>query len=172
MGRTELYLLDTDHEDNQPQDRHITHHLYGGDWENRFKQEMILGIGGIRALEEIGIRPDVFHLNEGHAAFAGLERLRKFIIDGKFSFAESLEIVRASSLFTTHTPVPAGHDSFLEDTLRTYMTHYPERLGITWEQFMDLGKLNPGDKDERFSMSYLAANLSQEVEWCKRLHGE
>lgn len=172
VGRTELYLLDTDHEDNQLQDRHITHHLYGGDWENRFKQEMILGIGGIRALEEIGIRPDVFHLNEGHAAFAGLERLRKLITDGKFSFVESMEIVKASSLFTTHTPVPAGHDSFPEDTLRTYMTHYPERLGITWEQFMDLGKLNPGDKDERFSMSYLAANLSQEMNGVSWLHGE
>ncbi len=172
VGRTELYLLDTDYEDNELQDRNITHHLYGGDWENRFKQEMILGIGGVRALEEIGIYPDVYHLNEGHAAFAGLERLRRFIVDNKFSFAETLEIVRASSLFTTHTPVPAGHDSFLEDTLRTYMAHYPERLGITWEEFMDLGKLNPGDETERFSMSYLAANLSQEVNGVSWLHGD
>ncbi|PKP39533.1 MAG: alpha-glucan family phosphorylase [Bacteroidetes bacterium HGW-Bacteroidetes-15] len=172
IGRTELYLLDTDYEDNQPQDRNITHHLYGGDWENRFKQEMILGIGGIRALEKIGIHPDVYHLNEGHAAFAGLERLRQFIVDTKFSFAESLELVRASSLFTTHTPVPAGHDSFPEDMLRTYMSHYPERLGITWEQFMDLGKLNPGDESERFSMSFLAANLSQEVNGVSWLHGD
>jgi glycogen phosphorylase/synthase len=172
IGRTELYLLDTDYEDNEAQDRTITHHLYGGDWENRFKQEMILGIGGVRALEKIGIYPDVFHLNEGHAAFAGLERLRSSIVNNKFSFAESLEIVRCSSLFTTHTPVPAGHDSFPEDMLRTYMTHYPERLGITWEQFMDLGKLNPGDETERFSMSYLAANLSQEVNGVSWLHGD
>ncbi len=172
IGRTELYLLDTDYEDNKPHDRTITHHLYGGDWENRFKQEMLLGIGGVRALEEIGIQPDVFHLNEGHAAFAGLERLRKYIVDNKFSFAEALEIVRASSLFTTHTPVPAGHDSFPEDMLRTYMTHYPDRLGITWEQFMDLGKLNPGDESERFSMSYLAANISQEVNGVSWLHGD
>jgi glycogen phosphorylase/synthase len=172
IGRTELYLLDTDYEDNQPQDRAITHHLYGGDWENRFKQEMILGIGGIRALEKIGIYPDIYHLNEGHAAFAGLERLRGLIVDTKLSFAESFEFVRSSSLFTTHTPVPAGHDSFPEDMLRTYMLHYPERLGITWEQFMDLGKLNPGDEHERFSMSYLAANLSQEVNGVSWLHGD
>ncbi len=172
IGRTELYLLDTDYEDNELSDRAITHHLYGGDWENRFKQEMILGIGGIRALEKIGITPSIFHLNEGHAAFAGLERLRSLIVDTKLSFAESLEMVRASSLFTTHTPVPAGHDSFPEDMLRTYMTHYPERLGITWEQFMDLGKLNPGDETERFSMSYLAANLSQEVNGVSWLHGD
>jgi phosphorylase/glycogen(starch) synthase len=172
VGRTELYLLDTDYEDNELQDRTITHHLYGGDWENRFKQEMILGIGGVRALEKIGIYPDVFHLNEGHAAFAGLERLRSSIVNNKFSFAESLELIRCSSLFTTHTPVPAGHDSFPEDMLRTYMSHYPERLGITWEQFMDLGKLNPGDETERFSMSFLAANLSQEVNGVSWLHGD
>lgn len=172
IGRTELYLLDTDYEDNQPQDRTITHHLYGGDWENRFKQEMVLGIGGTRALEKLDIHPDVYHLNEGHAAFTGLERLRQYIVDSKFSFAESLELVRASSLFTTHTPVPAGHDSFPEDMLRTYMAHYPDRLGITWEQFMDLGKLNPGDESERFSMSYLAANLSQEVNGVSWLHGD
>lgn len=172
VGRTELYLLDTDYEDNLPQDRAITHHLYGGDWENRFKQEMILGIGGIRALDEIGLEPDIYHLNEGHAAFAGLERLRKLIVDEKYSYAEAFELVRASSLFTTHTPVPAGHDSFPEDMLRTYMSHYPDRLGITWEQFMDLGKLNPGDETERFSMSYLAANLSQEVNGVSWLHGD
>ena len=172
IGRTELYLLDTDFEDNQPQDRTITHHLYGGDWENRFKQEMLLGIGGVRALHEIGIEPDVFHLNEGHAAFAGLERLRTVIGEEKFSFSEAVEIIRASSLFTTHTPVPAGHDSFPEDILRTYMAHYPERLGIEWEQFMNLGKLNPGDQTERFSMSHLAANLSQEMNGVSVLHGD
>lgn len=172
IGRTELYLLDTDFEDNSPEDRSITHHLYGGDWENRFKQEMVLGIGGVRALERMNINPNIFHLNEGHAAFAGLERLRSIIVDTKLSFAESMELVRASSLFTTHTPVPAGHDSFPEDMLRTYMAHYPERLGITWEQFMDLGKLNPGDETERFSMSYLAANLSQEVNGVSWLHGD
>ncbi len=172
IGRTELYLLDTDFEDNSPEDRAITHHLYGGDWENRFKQEMVLGIGGVRALEKIGIHSNIYHLNEGHAAFAGLERLRSIISETKLSFAESMELVRASSLFTTHTPVPAGHDSFPEDMLRTYMAHYPERLGISWVQFMDLGKLNPGDETERFSMSNLAANLSQEVNGVSYLHGD
>jgi phosphorylase/glycogen(starch) synthase len=172
VGRTELYLLDTDYEDNLQEDRVITHHLYGGDWENRFKQEMLLGIGGVRALNTIGVHPDVFHLNEGHAAFAGLERLRAQITNEKYSFSESLELVRASSLFTTHTPVPAGHDAFTEDILRTYMTHYPERLGITWEQFMNLGKMNSDDETERFSMSHLAANLSQEINGVSWLHGE
>jgi phosphorylase/glycogen(starch) synthase len=172
VGRTELYLLDTDYEDNQAEDRTITHHLYGGDWENRFKQEMILGIGGIRALEKIGLTPDIYHLNEGHAAFAGLERLRSLMGEKNLSFPEALELVRTSSLFTTHTPVPAGHDSFPEDILRTYMAHYPSRLGISWIQFMDLGKLNPGDETERFSMSHVAANLSQEVNGVSWLHGE
>jgi phosphorylase/glycogen(starch) synthase len=172
VGRTELYLLDTDFEDNISEDRFITHHLYGGDWENRFKQEMLLGIGGVRALKILGVDSDVFHLNEGHAAFAGLERLRSLIVDERFSFPESLEMVRASSLFTTHTPVPAGHDSFAEDILRTYMSHYPDRLGITWDQFMDLGKINSGDVTERFSMSHLAANLSQEMNGVSMLHGD
>jgi phosphorylase/glycogen(starch) synthase len=133
---------------------------------------MLLGIGGVRALNTIGVHPDVFHLNEGHAAFAGLERLRAQITNEKYSFSESLELVRASSLFTTHTPVPAGHDAFTEDILRTYMTHYPERLGITWEQFMNLGKMNSDDETERFSMSHLAANLSQEINGVSWLHGE
>ncbi len=172
VGRTELYLLDTDFEDNMQQDRMITHHLYGGDWENRFKQEMLLGIGGVRALKQIGVHPDIYHLNEGHAAFAGLERLRAFITDEKFSFSEAMELVKSSSLFTTHTPVPAGHDAFSEDMLRTYMSHYPDRLGIEWDQFMNLGRMNPNDATEKFSMSHLAANLSQEVNGVSWLHGE
>lgn len=171
VGRTELYLLDTDFEDNQIQDRAITHHLYGGDWETRFKQEMVLGIGGVRALEELGLEFDVYHLNEGHAAFAGLERLRLAMQEEKYSFEEALELVRSSSLFTTHTPVPAGHDAFPEDMIRTYMTHYPSRLGISWEHFMSLGKYNPQDLTERFSMSVLAINLSQEANGVSRLHG-
>ncbi|HPD95505.1 MAG: alpha-glucan family phosphorylase [Bacteroidales bacterium] len=172
VGRTDLYLLDTDFEDNQPADRTITHHLYGGDLENRFKQEMVLGVGGIRALKELKIEANIFHLNEGHAAFTGLERLRTFILNDKLSYYEALEVVRATSLFTTHTPVPAGHDVFPEDLLRSYMAHYPERLKITWDQFMDLGRMNPGDPKEKFSMSHLAINLSQEVNGVSWLHGE
>lgn len=171
VGRIELYLLDTDFEDNSPSDRTITHQLYGGDNENRFKQELLLGIGGIRALKELGIEANLFHCNEGHAAFIGLERLYYYINDKNLTFSEALEIVRASTLFTTHTPVPAGHDSFEEDMVRMYMAHYPERLKINWTQFMGLGKVNALDPHERFSMSYLAANLSQEVNGVSRLHG-
>lgn len=112
VGRTPLYLLDTDFEDNAQEDRSITHQLYGGDWENRLKQEMLLGIGGIRALRLLGIEADVYHCNEGHAAFIGLERMREYVTEENLSFEEAREVVRASSLFTTHTPVPAGHDSF------------------------------------------------------------
>ena len=172
VGRTELYLLDTDFEDNLIQDRSITHHLYGGDLENRFKQEMVLGIGGVRALKALGIDADVFHLNEGHAAFIGLERLRGYIWGEKLAFNEAVEVVRSSSLYTTHTPVPAGHDAFPEEMVRVYMAHYPERLKINWEQFMDLGRTIPGDSSLKFSMSNLAATLSQEINGVSWLHGE
>lgn len=172
VGRIPLYLLDTDIPENIPADRFITHQLYGGDWENRFKQEFLLGIGGIRLLESIGAKPLVYHLNEGHAAFAGLERLRQLVQSYKLSFNEALEVVRASSLFTTHTPVPAGHDHFSEDYLRTYMPHYADRLGVTWETFMSLGKINPTDPHEAYSMSVLAAKLSQEINGVSRLHGK
>jgi len=172
VGRVELYLLDTDLEDNLPEDRSITYQLYGGDWENRLKQEIILGIGGIRALRALNISDDVYHCNEGHAAFIGLERLREYVMNNNLMFAEAMEVVRGSSLFTTHTPVPAGHDSFSENMLRTYMSHYPDRLKISWEQMMMLGKNNPNDANEKFSMSYLAANLSQEINGVSWLHGE
>jgi glycogen phosphorylase/synthase len=172
VGRIPLYLLDTDIPENPSVDRFITHQLYGGDWENRFKQEFLLGIGGIRLLDALGITPAVYHLNEGHAAFTGLERLRKLVQDNKLSFNEALEVVRASSLFTTHTPVPAGHDHFSEDMLRTYMPHYADRLGIGWDTFMSLGKMNPASSEEQYSMSVLATKLSQEVNGVSRLHGK
>lgn len=169
IGRTKLYLLDTDTDDNQEQDRYITSQLYGGDTELRFKQEMILGVGGIRALHALKIYPDLYHCNEGHAAFIGLERLRLLRTKRNLKFDEALEIIRASTLFTTHTPVPAGHDVFDENLMRVYMSHYPERLKITWEELMQLGKLKPEDK---FSMSFLAANLSQEINGVSKLHGD
>ena len=172
VGRVELYLLDTDYEDNQEADRSITHFLYGGDWENRLKQEILLGIGGIRALRKLGIEADVYHCNEGHAAFTSLERLREYVADGQLSFAEAMEVVRASSLFTTHTPVPAGHDSFSEGMLKTYFWFVPDRLKITWEQMLALGRINANDPNEKFSMSFLAANLSQEVNGVSWLHGK
>ncbi|MEE4196886.1 MAG: alpha-glucan family phosphorylase [Bacteroidales bacterium] len=172
VGRNVLYLLDTDFEDNLPEDRAITHHLYGGNIENRLKQELLLGVGGIRILNKLGIEPEVYHCNEGHAAFIGIERINHLIHKEKLSFAEALEVVRSGSLFTTHTPVPAGHDLFPENLLRSYIAHYPERLKISWEQLMGLGRINPQDVQEKFSMSVLAANLSQEVNGVSMLHGE
>ncbi|HER09162.1 MAG TPA: alpha-glucan family phosphorylase [Bacteroides sp.] len=172
VGRVPLYLLDTDYEANQADDRTITHNLYGGDNENRLKQEILLGIGGIRALRTIGVETDLYHCNEGHAAFIGLERLREYIQTENMTYPEAMEVVRASSLFTTHTPVPAGHDSFDEDLMRKYVAHYPERLKITWNQFMNLGRYHPNNKDEKFSMSVLAVKLSQEVNGVSRLHGK
>lgn len=171
VGRVELYLLDTDFEDNQEGDRCITHYLYGGDWENRLKQELLLGLGGIQALRKLNISADVYHCNEGHAAFTGLERLREYVENENLAFSEAMEVVRASSLFTTHTPVPAGHDAFTENLLRGYLSYFPDRLKITWEQLLALGRINAGDPNEKFSMSFLAANLSQEVNGVSWLHG-
>jgi phosphorylase/glycogen(starch) synthase len=172
IGRTELYLLDTDIENNIEEDRAITHHLYGGDWENRLKQEILLGIGGIRALTKLGIDADVFHCNEGHAAMIGFERIHHLMQKYSLKFYEAREVVRASSLFTTHTPVPAGHDSFDESLLRKYISHYPERFHISWERIVGLGRMNPVDTNEKFSMSCLAVNLSQEVNGVSWLHGK
>lgn len=172
VGRTDLYLLDTDYEANSPEDRQVTYHLYGGDWENRLKQELLLGVGGIRALRNLGINPQIYHCNEGHAAFTGLERLREYIQEDNLDFSEALEVVRSSSLFTTHTPVPAGHDAFDEGLLRKYIGHYPQRLKVDWETMMGLGKVNGNDVNEKFSMSFLAANLSQNVNGVSMLHGD
>ena len=172
VGRTDLYLLDADYEANLEEDRQITYYLYGGDWENRLKQEMLLGIGGIRALVKMGIKQEVYHCNEGHAAFIGLVRIRNLTSKKHLSFSEAMEVIRSSSLFTTHTPVPAGHDAFPEYMIRQYMSHYPDVLGITWDQFINLGKTNPNDPNEKFSMSVLACNLSQEVNGVSWLHGE
>lgn len=171
VGRIDLYLLDADISENTMEDRAITHNLYGGDWNNRFKQELLLGVGGVRMLYTLNIKADVYHLNEGHAAFAGLERLRHLVEDRGMSFNAAKEIIRSSSLFTTHTPVPAGHDTFSEDTLRTYIPHYADRLNIGWEEFMNLGRYIPNKPDEKFSMSVLASNLSQEMNGVSRIHG-
>ena len=171
VGKVQLVLLDTDFEDNSPEDRTITHYLYGGDNENRLRQELILGIGGIRALVAIGLKPDIYHSNEGHSAFISLERLRSLINDHHLTFKEALEAVRSSTLFTTHTPVPAGHDAFDEDLLRKYISHYHSRLSITWDELMALGRCE-GDSDKKFNMSYLATRMSQEVNGVSKLHGE
>lgn len=172
VGRVDLFLLDTDLYENQEQDRSITAQLYGGDWENRLKQEILLGFGGIRALEKLGFKPDVYHCNEGHAAFINIQRLERYIANEKLTFEDALEVVRSSSLFTTHTPVPAGHDSFDEEILRVYLRHIPESLHISWEDFMMLGKEMPYNAGDRFSMSILAARTSQEMNGVSKLHGE
>ncbi|MEY4135744.1 MAG: hypothetical protein RL386_2094 [Bacteroidota bacterium] len=172
VGRVPLYLLDTDIADNSWDDRSITHQLYGGDNEHRLKQEIVLGIGGIRMLEALGETFDIYHCNEGHAAFMGLERLSGLMQRQKLSFETALEVVRASSLFTTHTPVPAGHDYFPEDLLRHYFDNYVHALGISWEAFIGLGRVSAQDHTELFSMSHLAIRLSQEVNGVSRLHGK
>lgn len=172
VGRINLYLLDTDRDDNSKEDRAITHRLYGGDNENRLKQEMVLGIGGIRALNKLGIDTELYHINEGHAAFISFERMTHHMTKYKMTFREAQEVVRSSSLFTTHTPVPAGHDSFSEDLLMTYMGHYPARLRISKEDFVNLGRQQHGKKAEDFSMSVLGANFAQEINGVSKLHGE
>lgn len=171
VGRIPLYLLDTDIPENSTIDRQVTYQLYGGDWENRFKQELLLGVGGIRMLEALSIKPKIYHLNEGHAAFAVLERLRYYVQIKHYSFVEAKEIIRASTLFTTHTPVPAGHDSFHQDLLRTYIPHYPARLNISWDEFVGLGRYNTSNMEEKFSMSVLATKMSQEVNGVSEIHG-
>ncbi len=171
VGRISLYLLDTDFDENSWEDRNLTHQLYGGDNEHRLKQEILLGIGGTRALKGMGIQADVYHCNEGHAAFMGIERLKDYIQQEHLSFEEGLEVVRSSSLFTTHTPVPAGHDYFTEGLLRDYMHPYADPLGISWHDFVSLGKIDPENPNEMFSMSHLAIRLSQEVNGVSKLHG-
>ena len=171
VGRISLYLLDADNEMNSEFDRPITHQLYGGDWENRLKQEILLGIGGILTLKALGIKKDVYHCNEGHAALINVQRICDYVATG-LTFDQAIELVRASSLYTVHTPVPAGHDYFDEGLFGKYMGGYPSRMGITWDDLMDLGRNNPGDKGERFCMSVFACNTSQEVNGVSWLHGK
>ena len=170
VGRIKLYLLDTDNDMNSEFDRPITHALYGGDNENRLKQEILLGIGGILTLKKLGIKKEIYHCNEGHAALCNLQRLIDYIKEG-LSFNETLELVRASSLYTVHTPVPAGHDYFDESLFGKYMGGYPQMLGITWDEFIGMGRTNPEDHSERFCMSTFACNTCQEVNGVSKLHG-
>lgn len=170
VGSVKLFLLDADHEANSDQDRFVTHHLYGGDNENRLKQEMLLGLGGIKALNKLGYSSNIYHCNEGHAAFIGIERMINMINREGLSFAQAREVVNASTVFTTHTPVPAGHDSFHNDMFRHYMNTFQEKLGLTWEEFEMLGKAKK--EEDHFNMSYLACNLSQGINGVSMLHGE
>ncbi len=171
VGRMKLYLLDTDLDCNSEWDREITHKLYGGDWENRIKQEYLLGIGGILMLNKLGIKTDIYHCNEGHAALLNLQRLVDYVNNDHLPFNVALEMVRASSLYTVHTPVPAGHDYFEESLFGKYLGEFPARLGISWADLMNMGRENP-DTNERFSMSVFALNTCQEANGVSWLHGE
>ena len=171
VGRMKLYLLDTDFDLNSEFDRSITHQLYGGDWENRIKQEYLLGIGGVLMLKKLGVKSKLYHCNEGHAALLNLQRLGDYVQDEKLNFNEALELVRASSLYTVHTPVPAGHDYFDEGLFGKYMSEFPAKLGISWADLMNMGRENP-NTNERFSMSVFALNTCQEANGVSWLHGE
>ena len=171
VGRISLYLLDTDILQNAEYDRSITHALYGGDWENRLRQEYLLGIGGVLLLKKLGIKKDVYHCNEGHAALCNVQRLVDYTESG-LNFDQALELVRASSLYTVHTPVPAGHDYFDESLFGKYLGWVPERLGISWDEFIGLGRMNVEDHGEKFCMSTFLCKTCQEVNGVSKLHGE
>jgi starch phosphorylase len=173
VGRVPLYLLDTNIAANpHAEDRAITNQLYGGDHETRIRQELVLGVGGHRALAALGIHATVFHMNEGHSAFLALERVRKLMAEQKLSFRESAEEASASLIFTTHTPVEAGHDYFHPHLMHQYLYGYSQAFGISWEEFLGLGRRNPFDGNEEFCMTALALRLASFSNGVSKLHGE
>src|SRR5450830_1477031 len=171
VGRVKLYLLDSNHTANYPAHRGITSELYGGGPELRLKQELVLGLGGWRLLRALGMRPQVCHLNEGHAAFAVLERARNFIEETGQPFDVALAVTRAGNLFTTHTAVPAGFDRFAPALIEQYLGRYAVRLGLTLHDLLALGRQNPDNPSESFNMAYLAIRGSGAVNGVSRLHG-
>ncbi|MFP4056049.1 MAG: alpha-glucan family phosphorylase [Candidatus Brocadiia bacterium] len=172
VGRIPLLLLDANLKDNRPADRDITAQLYGGDLEMRICQEILLGIGGVRALNALGVRPEIYHLNEGHSAFLALERCRMLMAEHQVAFAEAAEAVAAQTCFTTHTPVPAGNDVFGESLMLKYFLGYSMALGLSWDQFMGLGRQRAEDKEELFCMTVLALKLAASRNAVSRLHGQ
>ncbi len=172
VGRVPLYLLDTNVPANNPVDRDITDQLYSGDLEMRIRQEIMLGIGGYRALEALGLEPTAYHMNEGHSAFLALERVRQIMETHGLSFAEAREAASASLVFTTHTPVAAGHDYFPPDLMDRYFRHYARSLGLSHREFLGLGRRNPANKRERFCMTILALRLATHSNGVSRLHGQ
>ncbi|MFH1369532.1 MAG: alpha-glucan family phosphorylase [Elusimicrobiota bacterium] len=171
VGRIPLYLMDTDIDENSAEDREITSQLYGGDREMRIKQEIVLGIGGIRVLKTLGIEPSVIHLNEGHSAFLIIEKIRQYMEESKLSFGEACEMVRASSVFTTHTPVPAGNEVFTPELIDKYFEPYYKKLGLKKEEFLALGRQNPADPKEQFCMTVLALKIADSSNGVSKLHG-
>jgi len=172
VGRVNLYLLDTNVPENAPEDRQITDQLYGGDHETRIRQEIILGIGGVRALRVLGIEPKVFHTNEGHSSFLALERIRLIMNERNVSFDTAREVVAASNVFTTHTPVPAGNDAFEPWLIDRYFSHYWEQLGLTRDEFLALGRQNPNDPNEPMCLTVMAMRLSNCRNGVSQLHGQ
>lgn len=181
VGRVPLYLLDTDFEDNEMDDREITARLYGGDRDTRIRQEIMLGMGGIRAINAMMqapgeakyvTHPTVYHMNEGHAAFMTLERVKNLIESEKLEIDHALEVVKAASVFTTHTPVPAGNDMFAPEMVHYYFNHYCDQTGMPMERLLALGRVNPQDPREPFCMTVLALNLSSHANGVSKLHGE
>ncbi len=172
VGRISLYLMDTDIDDNDPDGRAVTDRLYGGGEEHRIRQEILLGIGGVRALQTIGVPLQVFHTNEGHAGFLGLERIRQFVTQQGLSFDEAIEATRAGTLFTTHTPVPAGIDRFPRPLMEKYFARWAEEVGVTFDRFMDLGH-EPGDgADAPFNMAVMGLRLAGQANGVSKLHGD
>jgi glycogen phosphorylase len=172
VGRVSLYLLDTDREDNDPIDRWLTGHLYGGNQETRIAQEVVLGIGGVRVLQALGIEPGIYHLNEGHAAFCLLEVARREVLTTGKSFYDIEASVRDRCVFTTHTPVPAGHDVFSADLIDSYFANYWSQMGLSREQFLALGARRLGDPWEPFGMTVLALRLCRTTNGVSELHGQ
>src|SRR5204863_9632643 len=160
VGRIDLYLLDTDIPENSAEDRLITAELYGGDLEMRMRQEIVLGVGGVKALSALGIKPEVFHMNEGHSAFLSLERIRLHVIQGELDFYAALQLVASANVFTTHTPVPAGNDAFSREMMRKYFGGFAKELGIAFEELFRFGQASV-DATDAFSMTIRALRLSR-----------
>src|SRR6266513_3386896 len=171
VGRMKLYLLDTDIPENNTEDRRITAELYGGDLEMRMRQEIVLGIGGVNALNALGIEPEVFHMNEGHSAFLGLERIRRLVAEKKLNFYAALQVAASANVFTTHTPVPAGNDSFPREMMRKYFGSFATEIGLPFDEFFSFGQTRLNATDP-FSMTILALRLSRHSNGVSKLHGE
>jgi starch phosphorylase len=172
VGTISLYLLDTNIEDNDPAGRGITATLYGGDQDMRCRQEILLGIGGIRALQALGLNPAVTHMNEGHSAFLGLERIRQLVKNSSLSFWEALQVIWPTTVFTTHTPVPAGNERIGAELLGRYFREFSAEIGLSWKDFLALGRENPDDESESFCMTVLALKLAAYSNGVSRLHGK
>jgi starch phosphorylase len=171
VGRVPLYFLDADVEENAPELRTVTDRLYGGDVEHRLRQEILLGVGGVRALDALGIDAQVFHTNEGHAGFLGLERIRRRVVDDDLAFAEAVEAVRGGTVFTTHTPVPAGIDRFPRELMEKYFGAWAKEVGITADELMALGQRAGDPPDERFNMAVMGLRLAGRSNAVSKLHG-